>query len=204
MIQDIKALERIHWRVTKYISNDFISDNYSRFNCHSSLSFDVLLSDILFLVKWLQSPDPISLFSSMTVSFSSCVTCSGSSTKLVHQLHSSARSQHSSSTKLFVFGIHFQLSTCVCLSLQLKNVFSPSFTLTFPLTLTQTFPAPIISFARVVKTLICLLKWITSLSYWILIPLSFHSTSFKEASGTYWQPCKTTLLVKLTLPIVLY
>ena len=62
LIRDIKLLERIQRRATKYILNDFVSDYKSRLiNLHLfPLMYSYELADVLLLVKNLKDPDPSS------------------------------------------------------------------------------------------------------------------------------------------------
>ena len=85
-IKDIRFLERVQPRVTKYILNDFQSDYRSRLiSLHLlPLMYTYELWDILFLVRNLQHPDP-SFPITRYVSFSSSSTRAGHSLKLIHQ-----------------------------------------------------------------------------------------------------------------------
>ena len=100
VIKYIKALKRIQRRATKYISSVSILDYQSRLISPYFLPLMYFYepSDIIFFVKYLLSLDP-GFPILKYVSFSSCATCSGLSTKLAHQLQSSPHSQHFSLTK---------------------------------------------------------------------------------------------------------
>ena len=96
LIRDIKLLERIQRRATKYILNDFVSDYKSRLiNLHLfPLMYSYELADVLLLVKNLKDPDP-SFPVKNYIAFSSSNTRSGKSMKLVHQSSSSIITHHS-------------------------------------------------------------------------------------------------------------
>ena len=96
LIRDIKLLERIQRRATKYILNDFVSDYKSRLiNLYLlPLMYSYELADVLLLVKNLKDPDP-SFPVKKYIAFSFSNTRSGKSMKLVHQSSSSIITHHS-------------------------------------------------------------------------------------------------------------
>ena len=94
-IKDIKLLERIQRRATKYILNDYSSDYKSRLTALHllPLMYFYELLDVLFFVRCLKFPDPSFQILDF-VSFSSAPTRSASNAKLTHKsqvslLHSS-------------------------------------------------------------------------------------------------------------------
>ena len=124
LINDIKAVERIQLKATKYISNDFISDYWSHLiSMRSSCSFDVPLWTV-----W------NSIFCQKT--WISCSWCPYIQVCL-HSHHVppdlacpqrwsiSCICQHNLSTfywtELSMYGIHFPWSICLCHFIQLKT-----------------------------------------------------------------------------------
>ena len=88
LIKDIKLIEQIQRRATKFILNDFHSDYYNRLVKLQFLPIMYMfeLYDVMFLVKSLKSPSPCFHITDY-VSFSHSSTRSSSTNKLQH-IHS--------------------------------------------------------------------------------------------------------------------
>ena len=95
LLKDIKAIETIHRRATKYILNDYCSSYKTRLiSLHLlPLMMQFEINDILLFVTCIKNPTS-SFDISQFVSFSSCSTRSSSHFKLNHNLCTSSYVKH--------------------------------------------------------------------------------------------------------------
>ena len=94
-MKDFSSLERIQRHATKYILNDFVSSYRERLISLNllSLMYQYELSDLLFFIKCIKSPDPsFPVFN--FVSFSCGNTRSSTFSKLTHRFRPYRSSQH--------------------------------------------------------------------------------------------------------------